>query len=88
MTVNGTTCTLHLYVPDVDAAHRQAIAAGAKEIMAPADMFWGDRFSSVVDPFGHSWTMATHIKDLSEAECQQACDEWMAQMAEGCKGQG
>ena len=81
--VNGTTCTLHIYVEDVDALHRQAVAAGAKEIMPPTDMFWGDRFSSVTDPFGHSWSMATHIKDLTPEECQKACDEWMAQMAGG-----
>ena len=63
-TVNGTTCTLHIYVNDVDAAHKQAVAVGAKEIMPPTDMFWGDRFSSVTDPYGHSWSIATHIKDV------------------------
>ncbi|MFQ5670500.1 MAG: VOC family protein [Acidobacteriota bacterium] len=85
--LEGTTSTLHLYVKDVDASHEQAVAAGACEIMPPADMFWGDRFSSVMDPYGHSWSMATHIKDLSPEECQKACDEWMARMAGGgCDG--
>jgi len=82
-TVNGTTITMHLYVGDVDAAHKRAVAAGAKEIMPPADMFWGDRFSSVTDPHGQSWSMATHLKDLTPEECQKACDEFMAQMAGG-----
>ena len=82
-TVNGTTLTLHIYVSDVDAAHRQAVAAGAKEVMAPADMFWGDRFSSVMDPYGHSWSLATHVKTMSAEECQAACNEWMAKMSEG-----
>ena len=80
-TLNGTTLSLHIYVRDVDAAHKRAIAAGAKEIMAPADMFWGDRFSSVTDPYGHSWSLATHVKDMTEEECQKAGDAWMAEMA-------
>ncbi len=82
-TVNSTTVTMHLYVEDVDAWHKRAVAAGAKEIMPPEDMFWGDRFSSVMDPFGHSWSLATHVKDLTEEECQQAADAWMAQMSAG-----
>ena len=81
--VRGTTGTLHIYVNDVDAAHKQAIGAGAKEIMPPMDMFWGDRYSSVTDPYGHAWSIATHIKDMTPEECQKACDEWMAQMAQG-----
>ncbi len=83
ITVKGTTCTLNLYVSDVDAAHKRALAAGAREIMPPTDMFWGDRFSSVTDPYGHSWSLATHIKDMTPEECQKACDAWMAEMARG-----
>lgn len=49
--------------------------------MAPADMFWGDRFSSVTDPYGHAWSLATHIKDMTEEQCQKAGDAWMAEMA-------
>lgn len=81
--VKGTTCAIHVYVQDVDAAHKRAVEAGAKENMPPADMFWGDRFSSVTDPYGHAWSLATHIKEISPDECQKACDEWMAQMAGG-----
>jgi len=62
--------------------------AGTTEKMAPEDMFWGDRFSAVVDPYGHAWSFATHIKDMTEKECQKAANEWMQQMAaqggEGC----
>lgn len=83
ITIKGTTGTLNIYVNDVDTAHKKAIEAGAKEIMPPADMFWGDRFSAIMDPFGHSWSLATHIKDLTPEECQKACDEWMATMAKG-----
>jgi uncharacterized glyoxalase superfamily protein PhnB len=82
-TVKGTTCSLHIYVNDVDSSHRRAVEAGAEEIMPPMDMFWGDRFSSVKDPYGHSWSMATHIKDMTPEECQKGCDEWVAQMAAG-----
>ena len=79
--VKGTTITLHVYVGDVDAAHQRALAAGAKENMPPADMFWGDRYSSVTDPYGHSWSLATHVKDMTKEECQKAGDAWMAEMA-------
>jgi uncharacterized glyoxalase superfamily protein PhnB len=82
-TIKGTTGTLNIYVNDVDTAHKKAVEAGAKEIMAPADMFWGDRFSAIMDPFGHSWSLAIHIMDMTPEECQKAADEWMASMAKG-----
>ena len=66
--LGGTTVYMYLYVPDVDAAYRQAVAAGAEGTMPPADMFWGDRFSQVTDPFGHKWQIATHLRDPSPAE--------------------
>ena len=62
-------------------AYKQAIDAGATSLMEPDDMFWGDRFSSVQDPFGHSWTIATHIEDVSPEEMQKRSEEWAAQMA-------
>ena len=71
-TLNGTPVTLHLYVDDVDAVFARAVAAGATARMPPADMFWGDRYGVVIDPFGHSWSLATHIKDVSEAELRAA----------------
>jgi PhnB protein len=64
----GSPVTIHLYVEDVDAAFSAAVAAGAKQIMPPADMFWGDRYGKLVDPFGHEWSLATHKEDLTPEE--------------------
>ena len=63
--------TIHLYVEDVDSAFSNALAAGARQIMAPQDMFWGDRYGKLVDPFGHEWSLATHKEDLSPEEIGQ-----------------
>jgi uncharacterized glyoxalase superfamily protein PhnB len=57
--------TIHLYVTDVDAAFARAVEAGAKAVMPPADMFWGDRYGKLVDPFGHHWSLAEHLEDLT-----------------------
>ncbi len=70
--LKGTPVTIHLYVPDVDAAVAQAEAAGAKVTMPVADMFWGDRYGQVEDPFGHKWSLATHTKDMSPDEIKSA----------------
>ena len=70
-TLGGTTASIFLYVPDVDAAFKRAIDAGAKAIMAPTNMFWGDRFGKLLDPFGHEWAMATHVEDLSPEEVRK-----------------
>jgi len=68
----GTTpVSLYVYVPDADAIFRQAIAAGAVETMPVADMFWGDRCGMLKDPFGYSWTIATHTRDLTPEEIQE-----------------
>jgi PhnB protein len=64
--------TLHLYVEDVDTTYQRAVTAGAKATMPPADMFWGDRYGVLEDPFGHHWSIATHQRDVSEHEMQQA----------------
>ena len=79
--LGGTSVSIMTYVEDTDAAYKQAIDAGATSLMEPDDMFWGDRFSSVQDPFGHSWTIATHIEDVSPEEMQKRSEEWAAQMA-------
>jgi len=81
-TLGGTTVTLHLYVENVDAAFNQAVAAGAQTQMPPTDMFWGDRFSKVVDPFGHSWGIATHVEDVSAEEMERRTQEFFAKMAQ------
>jgi PhnB protein len=69
--LNGTPVSIFLYVADVDAAFNQAIAAGAKPTMPVQDMFWGDRYGRVTDPFGHQWHVATHKEDVSPAEMGQ-----------------
>ena len=79
--LGGTSVSIMTYVDDTDAAYKQAIDAGATSLMEPDDMFWGDRLSSVQDPFGHSWTIATHIEDVSSEEMQRRAEEWTAQMA-------
>jgi len=80
--VGGTTAGLFMYVEDVDAAYRRAIDAGATETMAPENMFWGDRFGTVTDPFGHSWQIATHVEDLTPEEMAKRGQEAMASMAQ------
>ena len=75
--LKGSPVTIHLYVTDVDATVAQAVAAGAKITMPIADMFWGDRYGTLEDPFGHRWSVATHTRDTTHEEMQQA----MAQMS-------
>lgn len=85
----GASVTIHRFVADVDAAVAKAVAAGAELKMPVGDMFWGDRYGVVVDPFGHAWSLATHIKDMTPDEMVQAGQEAMAQMAEcGESGKG
>jgi uncharacterized glyoxalase superfamily protein PhnB len=70
--LGGTPVTIHLNVSDVDASIARAEKAGAKVVMPAADMFWGDRYGIVEDPFGHQWSIATHQRDLTPEEIQQA----------------
>lgn len=70
--LKGSPVTIHLYVEDVDAVFAQAVAAGAKVMMPLADMFWGDRYGKLEDPFGHYWSVASHQRDVSIAEMQDA----------------
>ena len=70
--LKGSPVTIHLYVEDVDAFAARAVAAGAKVTMPVADMFWGDRYGQLEDPFGHHWSVATHIRDVTPAEMQDA----------------
>jgi len=67
------------YVPDVDALFKKAVAMGAKGLMPPMDMFWGDRFGKFVDPFGHLWGVATHQKDPTPQEMAKGAGEWAKQ---------
>lgn len=70
----GSAITLHLYVDDVDAVVKRAIDAGAKEIMPVADMFWGDRYGVIEDPFGHRWSIATPVRQMTPEEIKAAVD--------------
>jgi len=75
--VGGTASGIFVYVPDADSTFKAAIAAGATQVRPLEDMFWGDRTGCFIDPFGHAWTVATHVEDLSEAETQERADKWM-----------
>ncbi len=66
--LKGSSVTIHLYVEDADAFVKRAVEAGAKIIMPLDDMFWGDRYGVIEDPFGHRWSVATHIRDVSPEE--------------------
>jgi uncharacterized glyoxalase superfamily protein PhnB len=78
--LGATPVQFYAYVEDVDAALRKAVAAGAKETMPVQDMFWGDRVGSVVDPYGHRWSLATHKADLTPEQLERGQREWLATM--------
>jgi PhnB protein len=80
--VGGTTGMLFLYVKDVDAAFKKATDAGAKATQPPTDMFWGDRYGKLTDPFGQAWSLATHIEDVAPDEMERRGREQMAKMAQ------
>ena len=84
-TLGGTTGGINLYVDNTDAWFDRAVKAGAKVNMPPTDMFWGDRWSQVADPFGHVWGIATHTEDLSEAEIARRSAEFWQKMASSQK---
>jgi PhnB protein len=79
-TLGGASGGLHIYVPDVDAAFDQAVTAGAQVRMPVADMFWGDRYGNVTDPFGHVWGLATHKEDLTPQQIEERAREFYAKM--------
>jgi PhnB protein len=78
--LGGTSVGIFVYVEDVDAVFKQAVEAGATATMEVEDMFWGDRFGTVVDPFGHQWQLATRKEDLSPEEVEERGKEAMAAM--------
>lgn len=71
---------IYLYVEDADSIFNRAVETGARVIMPIVDMFWGDRFGKVADPFGHHWGISTHVEDVSPEEMERRGAEWMAQM--------
>ena len=76
--IGGSTVSIMLYVDDVDQVYKQALEANATSLMEPADMFWGDRFGKVLDPFGHDWSLATHKEDVSPAEMEKRFQAFLA----------
>jgi len=80
LSTGGTGVTIHIYTDNVDAAFNRAVSAGAEVKMPLMDQFWGDRYGIVADPFGHKWSRAAHVKDMSPEEMQRAQDETMAAM--------
>jgi PhnB protein len=81
-TLGGATGSIFMYVPNVDAAFKRAVEAGCQVEMPLTDMFWGDRFGKLTDPFGHHWGLATHTEDVSPAEMQRRAGPAMAQMSQ------
>ena len=77
--LKGSPVTIHLYVEQADAVFERAVAAGAKVKMPIADMFWGDRYGVLEDPFGHYWSIATHMREVSPEEMQKAMQQQPAQ---------
>ncbi len=75
---NHHSAAMHLYVPDADRAFKRAVEAGCQPVMPPSNMFWGDRFAKVLDSFGHQWSVATHIEDVSPEECARRAAAWKA----------
>ncbi len=81
-TLGGTTAGLMVYCENVDQAFDRAVKAGAESLMPPTDMFCGDRYGRIADPFGHKWSLATHVKDVPPEEMAKAQAEWMKKQAE------
>jgi PhnB protein len=79
--LGGTSAGVFLYVEDVDAVVKKAVDAGATITMEVSDQFWGDRFGSVKDPFGHSWSVATHVEDVPPEEMAERAKQAMASMS-------
>jgi PhnB protein len=81
-TLGGSPVSIFLYVEDVDSVFNQAVNAGAKSDASPTDMFWGDRFGRLTDPFGHVWAIATNIEDVAPEEMKKRAKAAMAQMTQ------
>jgi PhnB protein len=86
--LGGSAVSIFLYVDDVDAVFNRAVEAGAKSDMPPSDMFWGDRFGKLTDPFGHLWGIATHVEDVAPEEMARRAQEATAQMAQAASQAG
>lgn len=80
--LGGCSTGIFLYVDNVDATFQKAVSAGGKSDQAPQDMFWGDRYGKLTDPFGHQWSLATHKEDVSADELAKRAKDAMAKMAQ------
>jgi uncharacterized glyoxalase superfamily protein PhnB len=76
----GTSVTLHVFVADVDAAFARAVEAGGTVVVPVTDMFWGDRFGKIRDPFGHEWSLASHLEDIPPEEMPARAKEAFLKM--------
>ena len=88
LSLGGSSASLFMYVEDVDAVFNQAVKAGAKADAAPENMFWGDRFGRLTDPFGHPWGVATHIEDVAPEEMKKRMKAATAQMSQTAGHEG
>jgi len=82
-TLGGSSVAMHIYTEDVDVVFQRAVDAGAKPVHPPTDMFWGDRYAKVTDPFGHWWSMATHVEDVPPDELKRRQADFFRNMASG-----
>jgi PhnB protein len=78
--LGGSAASVFLYVENVDTVFKQAVSAGAKADAEPSDMFWGDRYGKITDPFGHQWSLATHKEDVAPEEMAKRTKDAMAKM--------
>jgi uncharacterized glyoxalase superfamily protein PhnB len=83
LALKGTPVYIHLYVEDANAVFAQAVEAGAKPVMPLADMFWGDRYGQIEDPFGHKWSIATHQRDVTPEQMQEDMNKMFEQPCAG-----
>jgi uncharacterized glyoxalase superfamily protein PhnB len=81
--LKGSPVTIHLYVDDADKFVDRATKAGAKVTMPVSEQFWGDRYGKIEDPFGHHWSVATHVRDVGPEEMKKAMKEMEKQMKKG-----
>jgi uncharacterized glyoxalase superfamily protein PhnB len=80
-TLGGSAVSLNVYTEDCDAMFKRAVAAGATVKQPLTNMFWGDRYGKITDPFGHNWGISSHVEDVSEADMDKRAKEWMASAA-------
>ena len=83
-TAGGTTVSLHLYLEDVDSAWKTAVDAGCAVRMPLSDTFWGDRYGQVSDPYGHLWSLSSHLADMTQDEVAEAAESYMESCKESC----